>query len=302
MTIGLRHRVAMPTAILGAGLVAQPNRAVGRLAMPFEPGEQRRPEIKVERFVIIEDPNDTPVHDMGVRVGIVALAQYPLVPISERGCAWLWRDQPGPRTFPRRLIKMAVYDYVTWLIHYLLRFLIWLARFIIIQACAVNRLRKDRANNAPAVDRQSAFDRNNLDSRRSSSTSRDGEAPLDRGFALLVDHLQFALDQLLAMLFALAGDLAATRQRIAGPYLPREANLETPNLSCARIIGQAARETSRSPHALRKHGRDSRRLDEGLIVMQRDEIARRARVTHEIGPRHVINRDGRSLVEIGRAS
>src|ERR1019366_6905407 len=117
MAVGLRHRIAVAAALFRNGLVAHPNRAVGRLPVPFHPAQQRRPEIEVERFVIVENPDHAPLHDMGVRVGVVTFTQNPLVPVGERGRTRLRCDQPGPRAFPRRLIEMSMYNYITWLIH-----------------------------------------------------------------------------------------------------------------------------------------------------------------------------------------
>ena len=117
MVVGLRHRIAVAAAIPGAGLVAQSNRTVGGFAMALQPADESGSEVKIDRFVIVMNPNDVPVHRMGVRVGVVTFAEDAFVPIGEGRRAWLRRNQAGPRTFPRRLIKMAVYNYVAWLFH-----------------------------------------------------------------------------------------------------------------------------------------------------------------------------------------
>ena len=77
---------------------------------------------------------------------------------------------------------------------------------------------------------------------------------------------------------------------VAGPYAGGEAHLEAPHLPDTDVVGQRLRQQSRREHPLREDGRDSRRLDEGLIIMQRNEVARRARIAHEIGTRDALDR------------
>src|SRR4029077_13490043 len=124
----------------------------------------------------------------------------------------------------------------------------------------------------------------------------DGEISPDGGLTFLIDHLQFALDQFLAVAFGLAGHLAAHCERIAGPYLACETDAELAHLAGARVVGETSRETSCRPHPLRKDGRDSGRLDESLVVMERNEVTRRTRVADEVGARDIFNNYRRNLV------
>src|SRR5579871_2372400 len=101
-------------------LVAAAHRAIGGFAVTLHPGGQRRPEIEIQRFVVVADMDDGPFHRVGMRVGGVAFAQDALVPIGEGRSARLGADETGPGTFARRLIKVTVNDYVTWLSHLIL--------------------------------------------------------------------------------------------------------------------------------------------------------------------------------------
>src|SRR5260370_21609221 len=76
----------------------------------------------------------------------------------------------------------------------------------------------------------------------------DGEISPDGGLTSLIDHLEFALDQFLAVALGIAGHLSAHRERIAGPYLARETDAELAHLAGARVVGETSRETSCLPH------------------------------------------------------
>src|ERR1019366_5431025 len=94
------------------------------------------------------------------------------------------------------------------------------------------------------------------------------EAAANRGFPLLIEHDQVALDLLLAVLLDLVGDFARARDDVTGPYARGEAHLEAAHVADPDVIGDGLREQARGVHPLREDGRDSGRLDEGLIVMQ----------------------------------
>jgi hypothetical protein len=120
----------------------------------------------------------------------------------------------------------------------------------------------------------------------------DREIPADRGLTFLINDFDLALDQLLPVLFTFARHLTSAGESVAGPHLACEADLETAHGSSPGEVSQASRQASCGPHTLREDGGNSGRFDEGLIVMQRDEIARRACIAYEIRTRDVL--DGHS--------
>src|SRR5208283_3473113 len=122
------------------------------------------------------------------------------------------------------------------------------------------------------------------------------ETPANRRLALLIQHDQIAFDLLLAVLLDLVGDLAGAGDDVARPYAGGEADLEAAHVADSDVVGHRLREQPRREHPLREHGRDSGRLDEGLIVMQWDEVARRAGVADEIGAGDAFDLDLRNFV------
>src|SRR5271167_4558546 len=108
MAVRLRDRVAMPAVRLCIQRVASSHRAMRSLAMRLQPSGQRGTHIEAERFVVVANVNDRPLHRVRMSVGRVAFAENPLVPVLKRGGAMLRTNQAGPRAFARRLIEMPV--------------------------------------------------------------------------------------------------------------------------------------------------------------------------------------------------
>src|SRR5271167_3541451 len=115
MVVRLRDRVAVPLMAFHAERVAAHDTAICGRAVARHPIHQGRTEVGVEQLVVVADVNNASVHRMSVAVGGVTFAHNPLVPISERRGSILGADEPGPRAFARRLIKMAVNYYVAQL-------------------------------------------------------------------------------------------------------------------------------------------------------------------------------------------
>src|SRR5579862_345782 len=86
--------------------------------MRLEPSRKRRADIEVERLVVIADVNDRPLHRVRMRVGCVAFAENPLVPVLKRRRTILRANQTSPRALARRLIKVPVYNDVPRFSHY----------------------------------------------------------------------------------------------------------------------------------------------------------------------------------------
>ncbi len=110
--VRLGECVAMPRAALRGEQVATPHRAIGDLAVALHPARQGGANVEVKQLVVVADPDDVPVHDMGVSVGRVRLAQDALVPVVKRRGARLRSDEPGPGIFAWRLVEVAVDYYV----------------------------------------------------------------------------------------------------------------------------------------------------------------------------------------------
>src|SRR5271165_6040880 len=118
MAVGLRDRVAMTVVRGGIQSVAAGHRAIRGLAVRLQPSGKRRAHVEAERLVIVANVNDRAVHRVSVRVGGVAFAQNPLVPILERRGAMLGTDEAGPGTLARGLIEMPVNYDVPGFTHY----------------------------------------------------------------------------------------------------------------------------------------------------------------------------------------
>src|SRR3989442_1267734 len=115
------------------------------------------------------------------------------------------------------------------------------------------------------------------------------EAAADQGLALLVDGLELALDELLGAQLEHARHPAPADDVVARPGARGEAHLVAAHVGPAREGRHHAAQDTRVEHAHGEHGRIARRLGEGLVVVDRVEVAGRARVLHEVGPRELLH-------------
>src|SRR5215475_7528531 len=112
MVVSLRDGVAMIETLPREG-IAPNHRAISGLAMALQPGGQGRPDVEIQRFVVVENMHHRAFHRMRVRIRGVAFAQDALVPVGKRRRAGFGADQSGPRTLARRLIEMTMQYQVT---------------------------------------------------------------------------------------------------------------------------------------------------------------------------------------------
>src|SRR5437763_1053074 len=125
---------------------------------------------------------------------------------------------------------------------------------------------------------------------------RRREAAAHGDLALLVDGLHLAIDPPLAVGLVLARHFAHRDDRVAGPDARREADLQAAQAVRADEVRHAAADERGRQHAVAKHARLARHVRELLVVMDRVEVARGARVAHEVRPAEVLHHDGRELL------
>src|SRR5262249_39514505 len=114
----LSDGVAMSTMTLAAQLVCSPNGTVCWLAVPLEPLTKGRTEIEAQRLLIVANENDGSVHNLRLSIRRIAFAQNAFIPVRKGSSGRLVGDNSCPRTFARRLIKVAMDNDVTWFAHW----------------------------------------------------------------------------------------------------------------------------------------------------------------------------------------
>src|SRR5437016_12460465 len=125
---------------------------------------------------------------------------------------------------------------------------------------------------------------------------RRREAAAHGDLALLVDGLHLAIDPPLAVGLVLARHFAHRDDRVAGPDARREADLQAAQVVRADVVRHATADARGRPHARAEQPRLARHVRELLVVMDRVEVARGARVAHEVRPAEVLHHDGRELL------
>ena len=122
----------------------------------------------------------------------------------------------------------------------------------------------------------------------------------DLDLAALVGQLDVEIDEVVAVVLALAGDDDLRGQLLAGPGLLREPDLEVAQVADADPVGDRPAEQSHREHAVAEHARQAGLLGLDLVVVHRVEVARRTRVHHEIGAGELVAHDRRfvTLVHI----
>src|SRR5262249_25698403 len=119
------------------------------------------------------------------------------------------------------------------------------------------------------------------------------EGSRHRRLALLVRRHALAIDEGLAVDLVAPGDGAGAGDGIARPHAGREAHLVAAEVPRAHEVRQATRHESRGQHAVAEHRGIAGGAGEGLVVVDRVEVAGRARVAHEVRPGEVLDHDGR---------
>ena len=99
----------------------------------------------------------------------------------------------------------------------------------------------------------------------------------------LVGELDLEIDEVLVVVLALAGDGDLRGERLAGPRLLREPDLEVAQVADADPVGDRPTEQPHREHAVTEHARQARFLGLHLVVVHRIEVTGRTRVHHEIG-------------------
>ena len=107
-------------------------------------------------------------------------------------------------------------------------------------------------------------------------------APATDCDAVLVRDREVDVDEVLAVLLALAGDDRGAREHVAGPHLLREAHLQPADrLGAEPVLDDPGREAHRE-HAVAEHRRVPDLGRDRVVVVHRVEVARRARVRTNI--------------------
>src|SRR4029077_16401739 len=123
-----------------------------------------------------------------------------------------------------------------------------------------------------------------------------GEGAAHRDLARLAacDHL--AVDPVLARVVVLPRDRARAGDRVARPDAGREADLVAPEILRSDEVGQALGDEAGRQHAVAEDGRVAGHLGELLVVVNRVEVAGRARVAHQVGARQPLDHERRELL------
>src|SRR5262249_9839898 len=114
--------------------------------------------------------------------------------------------------------------------------------------------------------------------------------------ARLAERDDLAVDAPLAVLQVLAGDLAGTRDRVAGPHSRREAHLVAAEGLGTDEVGEAFGDEAGGQHPLAGDGRVPGHLRELLVGVDRVEVAGGAGVPDEIGAREAVDDEARDLL------
>jgi hypothetical protein len=126
VVIDLRHGIAVPVFLKDALAISVHDGFVDVRRFAAQPGQERGADIEAHIREIIDPPLRLAVaiEQLGLGVDFVALLDYALVPVVERGRGGLFVDFSGPGIFAGRLIKMAVYrdEFLHWVILPLLWF------------------------------------------------------------------------------------------------------------------------------------------------------------------------------------
>src|SRR5205823_7316787 len=114
---------------------------------------------------------------------------------------------------------------------------------------------------------------------------RCAEAAGHGDLARLPESHQLALDAPLAALLVLPDDAPLAGDRVARPHAGGEADLVAAEVLRTDEVGHALRDEPGGQHAVAEDGRVSGHLRELLVVVDRVEVPRGARVADEVGAR-----------------
>ncbi len=110
VVVGLGHGGAVPPKAGAALLVGREDALVGLGLALLHPTEERRSHVEADLGEVVHDAQDPllPVHDPGRRVGLVAFAGDPLVPVVVGAGRRLLLHHVQPGVLPGRLVEMSV--------------------------------------------------------------------------------------------------------------------------------------------------------------------------------------------------
>ena len=125
MIVNLGQRIAVAAAPLPAQPVGLDDPLVDLGRGVGHPLEERRAEIEADPGIVVQEVDDPPlaVEQPRARVGGVALAGDPLVPVVEGGGGVLDLDDVEPGILARRLVEVAVDADIAGMAHALTGFL-----------------------------------------------------------------------------------------------------------------------------------------------------------------------------------
>ena len=96
-------------------------------------------------------------------------------------------------------------------------------------------------------------------------------------------QVELNVDVPFARLVVLARDDGGAGQRVTGPHHVEEADVEAAHRRRTERVGDVGAEDPGREHSLREHRRKAGGAGDRVVVVERVEVAGRARVAHEVG-------------------
>src|SRR5690349_18789496 len=122
---------------------------------------------------------------------------------------------------------------------------------------------------------------------------RGRERPAHRDLAGLAERDELPVDAMLPRLVVLPRHAALAGDRIAGPHARREPDLVPTEVLRSDEVGDALRDEPGRQHAVAEDGRIAGHLREFLVVVDRVEVTRRARVANQVRAREAVDHEWR---------
>src|SRR5213593_942089 len=122
------------------------------------------------------------------------------------------------------------------------------------------------------------------------------EAPAHRHLPLLVQRHHLAVDPPLAIVLVALRHPPLARDGVAGPHPRRKAHLEAPEVLHADEVADALADEPGGQHPMAEDRRVTGHARELLVVVDRVEVPRRPRVTHQIRPGQVLDHERRQIL------